>query len=93
MSDPLDIDPLDWLARRAAAEPFFLARRLAAHQRAHNLSDAELTAELGCTPAALTMIRLCRAPRDGAEGVEDVRQVAKRFGCDAGRLAAALGVR
>jgi hypothetical protein len=39
------------------------------------------------------MLRLCRAPRRGAEGAEDVRRVAGRFGCDAGRLAAALGVR
>jgi hypothetical protein len=38
------------------------------------------------------MIWLCRAPRPGLAGVEDVRRVARRFGCDAGRLAAALGV-
>jgi hypothetical protein len=86
-------DPLDWLARRAAAEPFFLARGLAAHQQAHNLTDAELAEDLGCTPAALTMMRLCRAPRPGAQGVEHVRCVARRFGCDAGRLVEALGVR
>jgi hypothetical protein len=56
------------------------------------LPRGELAAELHCTAEALTMIRLCRAPRPGAEGVEDGRRVAARFGCDAGRLAAALGV-
>jgi hypothetical protein len=86
-------EALDNLARRAAAEPFFLARRLAAHQQRCRLSDLDLAAELHCTAEALTMVRLCRAPREGAEGVEDVRCVAQRFGCDAGRLAAALGVR
>jgi hypothetical protein len=55
-------DPLDRLARRAAAEPFFLAGRLADHQAAHDLSDLDLAAELHCTPEALTMLRLCRAP-------------------------------
>jgi hypothetical protein len=41
------------------------------------------------------MLRLCRAPRqgdDGADDAEDVRCVARRFGCDPGRLAAAVGV-
>jgi hypothetical protein len=93
MSDPLDTDSLDWLARHVAAEPFFLACRLAAHQQRYRLSDLDLAAELHCTAEALTMIRLCRAPRDGAEGVEDARCVAERFGCDPARLAAALGVR
>jgi hypothetical protein len=86
-------DPLDYLARRAAAEPFFLARRLAAHQQARGLSDLDLAAELHCTAEALTMVRLCRAPREGADGAEDVRRVAERFGCDPARLAAALWVR
>jgi hypothetical protein len=85
-------DPLSWLARRAAALPFFLAHALAAYQTAHTLTDADLAAELHCTREALTMIRLCRAPPPGAKGVKDVRCVAQRFGCDAARLAAALGV-
>jgi hypothetical protein len=37
------------------------------------------------------MVRLCRAAGEGADAAEDVRRVAKRFGCDPGRLAAALG--
>jgi hypothetical protein len=48
---------------------------------------------LGCTPEALTMIRLCRVPRQGDDAAEDVRCVAERFGCDPGRLVDALGVR
>ena len=44
-------DPLDHLARRAAALPFFLAYRLAAHQAAHDLSDLDLAAPLHCTAA------------------------------------------
>jgi hypothetical protein len=39
------------------------------------------------------MVRLCRAPREGDGAAEDVRWVARRIGCDPGRLAAALAVR
>jgi hypothetical protein len=41
------------------------------------------------------MVRLCRAPWEGddwANAAEDVHCVPGRFGCDPGRLAAALGV-
>jgi hypothetical protein len=86
-------DPLTTLADRAATDPFCLAHRLAAYQDQRNLSDAELVRDFGCAPEVLTMIRLCRAPRDRAEGVEDVRCVAERFDCDPGRLAEALGSR
>jgi hypothetical protein len=89
-------DPLDWLARRAAAHPYFLAHQLAAYQTPHNLTDADLARDFGCTAKALTMVRLCRATRrgdDGAEAAEDVRGVAGRFGCDPARLSAALGLR
>jgi hypothetical protein len=88
---PAVSDPLDTLALRAAADPYVLAHRLAAYQRARNLTDADLAHYLGCTPEALTMVRLCRAPRGEADGAEDVRCVAERFGCDAARLAAAVG--
>jgi hypothetical protein len=84
-------DPLDTLALRAASEPIFLAHRPAAYQQAHNLTDAGLARDLGCTIEALTMVRLCRAPREGDDGAEDVRCVAERFSCDLGRLAEALG--
>jgi hypothetical protein len=86
-------DALDHLARRAAAHPYFLAHTLAAYQAAHNLTDAELARDLGCTPESLTMVRLCRAPREGDDEAEHARCVAERFGCDPVRLAEAVGVR
>jgi hypothetical protein len=55
--------------------------------------DRAAPRELGRTAQALTMVRLCRAPREGADGVADVRCVAERFACDPARLAAALVVR
>jgi hypothetical protein len=86
-------EPLDWLALRVASEPFFMAYRLADYQARRGLSDLELADELRCRAEDLTMVRLCRAPREGVNGTEDVRCVAERFGCDVARLAAALRVR
>jgi hypothetical protein len=87
-------DPLTALAARASAErPFFLGFHLRQAAERKGWTDADLARELGCTAEALTMLRLCRAPRDGADGVADVRGVAERFGCDPARLAAVLGVR
>jgi hypothetical protein len=82
-------DPLAALARSAAAEPFFQAHILAAYQTARDLTDADLARDLGCTPEALTMIWLCRAPREGDNAAKDIGCVAERFGCDPARLAAA----
>jgi hypothetical protein len=85
---------LDNLAARASAErPYFLGYHLRQAAERHGWTDADLARQLSCTAEALTMLRLCRAPREGADGMTDVRCVAERFSCDPGRLAAALGVR
>lgn len=75
---------LDHLARRAAADPLFLAH--AACQQRRGLADTDLCAWLGVSPDALTRIRLCRAIRAGVEGEGDVRVIAGRFGCEVGKL-------
>jgi hypothetical protein len=81
--------PLDRLATKASADPAFLGFRLAAFAAAEGLDDAGLAARLGCEPAALTAVRLCLAPRPGANFREDVLCVAGKFGLDAVALAAA----
>jgi hypothetical protein len=84
-------DPLDWLAKRAEQEPFFLASVLAAYAHSEGLDDAGLSAALGCPLRELTMVRLCRAPRtEPPEFWEDVTAVAERFGMDPMRLAVAV---
>jgi hypothetical protein len=67
-----DTGPLDKLAARAAERPFFLASALAAYQKRHGLDDAGLCRLLGCPPAALTTLRLCRSL--GANGKEICRE-------------------
>ena len=55
--------PLDRMAQRAEADPFFLASLLALYAGSEQLDDAGLAAALGCPVETLTDVRLCRAPR------------------------------
>jgi hypothetical protein len=84
-------DPLERFARRAEAEPFFLAPLLAAYAHSEGLDDPGLAAALGCPVGELIMLRLCRAPRtDSREFWEDIRRVAEHFGIEPQRLAAVV---
>jgi hypothetical protein len=81
-------DPLEPLARRVEGDPFFLASVLAEYARSEGLDDAGLAAALGCRPAALTDLRLCRAPgMEPREFKADVVRVAEHFGLEPVRLA------
>jgi hypothetical protein len=80
---------LDHLASRVAGDPSFLGSALASYQQRHGLDDAGLAAVLGCTPNALTQLRLCRRPgvaEPGRTAEEDVAVSATRFGIDAAAL-------
>jgi hypothetical protein len=78
---------LDFLARRAEEEPFFLASLLALFSRSEGLGDEGLAHHLGCPVTTLTDLRLCRSPRpDGVGFQEDVASIAGRFGLDVERL-------
>jgi len=81
MSDPTNEsgpDPLDALAARVSADPFFLGSALAAYQRRHGLDDDGLAAVLGCAPDVLTQLRLCRRPGAAEPGRTAERDVAQR---------------
>jgi hypothetical protein len=74
---------------RVAKDPYHLASVLAAYQQRHGLDDAALAALLGCNPAVLTPLRLCRRPGAGEPSwtwEEDVAEIARRFGLDAAAL-------
>jgi hypothetical protein len=84
----MSTDPLEPLAYRASAEPFFLGYALTRAQLDLGLSDLGLARRLGCAVEALAMLRLCRLPRDAGE----VAQTAGRFGCEPEALAEVAGV-
>lgn len=84
-------DPLDTLARRVENEPFFLASTLALFARSEALDDVALCRFLHCPPERLSMLRLCRTPKEDPSGFQrDVQQIAERFGIDASALAEAV---
>jgi hypothetical protein len=53
---------LSTLARRLEDDPFFLGCSLRLYAKSEGLSEEQLATALGCTPEALTLLRLCRAP-------------------------------
>lgn len=87
----MSVTPFGQLAARASGDPYFLGFRLAAFAARKRLDDAALAARLGCDPAALAHVRLCRAPRTDSTAAfrEDVACVAAEFGLDAEALAEA----
>ena len=78
------MNPLDQLAARVVADPFFLAPTLAEYARSEQFQDdAQLAAALGCRIEDLARLRLCRAPRpDGNDFRSDLTAIATRFGLD-----------
>ena len=53
------------------------------------LTDDALAAQLGCEPAVVWRLRLCRRPR-AEQWDADVERIAAAIGCDLARLAALL---
>ena len=75
-------------AKRASRRPFFLASPLLAYARAERLDDAGLAARLGCDPADLPALLLCRRPTgEGPMFRSDVEAIAERFRLDPAQLA------
>ena len=80
--------PFDRAAHRASTRAFFLGSVLAAYAQIERLDDSALADLLGCRPAILPALRLCRRPAtDPPTFRSDVEQIAERFGVDPVRLA------
>lgn len=73
-------------AERVAANPFFLGHLLALHREVSGTDDDAQAAELGCGREGLVRLALCRAPRDDAHFLADLRQAADHAGADLARL-------
>lgn len=82
-------DAFERAARRAVDRPFFLAGALHTYQEENGLSDTELADFLGCSPAHLPRLALCRHPVESSF-LKDVTHLANRFGLNGGRLAALI---
>jgi hypothetical protein len=86
-----EYDLLRRAAERAGSRPFFLAAPLLAYARAERLDDAGLAERLGCDPARLPALLLCRRPGwEGSVFRADVEAIAERFGLRAMQLAKVL---
>ena len=80
-------DPLENLAKRLEADPFFLACPLRAVANSNKLDDLQLAEKPCCPQETLVPLRLCRAPAgDAAQFQKDIVLIAARFGVDADAL-------
>ena len=66
------------LVRLAEKRGVLLASVLAAYQQRHQLSDAQLSEQLHCTPDNLTHLKLCEVPRSD-HFQEDVQRIANHI--------------
>ena len=83
-------DAVHDLARRAAADPHFLAFALAEYAHRETLDEAGLMVALGATAEALASARLCRTPRPDPDGFRaDIDRIAAKFGLNRDVLAKA----
>ena len=74
-------DLLRIAAERAAGRPFFLAAVLREFQELRGMDDEHLADELGCDPADLPRLGLCRCPDRATDRFRaDVERIAARFG-------------
>lgn len=74
-------------AASAADDPFFLGAALAIYQAGEGLSAKLLAQRLGCPPADLQRLVLCRRPDSSDAGfADDVRRIADWAGVDADSL-------
>lgn len=76
-------------AARAAGWPDFVAAPLARYQVAHQLTDADLATLLGIDTAALSRLRLCKAP-SGAMWGQGITRIAQYVGANPEALAMML---
>jgi hypothetical protein len=74
---------LDYMARRAEADPFYLGSALARYRDARALTDADLCRLLGCGAETLRSLKLCRRPQPETN---DLGVIAAHYGIDPGAL-------
>ena len=84
---------LEYMAKRAATRPYFLAGAINAYQERHQLDRVALAEWLGIPDEQLTRLELCGQPDATEPGrSKDVVAIADRFGIKAAKLETILAV-
>jgi hypothetical protein len=84
--------PLERAAERSEADPFYMASALAAYRRSEGMDALAVAEVLGCAPADLPLLALCRKPGAVGEGEfgADVAHLVRRFGLNRAALVRVL---
>lgn len=80
--------PLERMAERSEADPFYMASALAAYRRSEGINVPAMAETLDCAPAGLPLLALCRKPGVMGEGefAADVAHLVRRFGLNRAAL-------
>ena len=87
-----DKTPLEWVAERSEADPFYMASALAAYRQSEGINVLAMAETLDCAPASLLLLALCRKPGAVGEGefAADVAHLVRRFGLNRAALVRVL---
>ena len=81
-------DVLRRAAARAATRPHFLAHALLVYRTHHGWDETQLADYLGCPPASVPLLGLCRRPRpQPGHFRDDILTLSQRFALDPAPLA------
>ena len=84
-------EPLENLALRMEADPFFLACPLRLFAQSKGLDDSQLANRLGCSVETLLLLRLCRAPApESSRFLKDIGHMAATYHVEETALADAV---
>ena len=86
--NPKTSNYLQVLSRKARSNEQFLGSALAVIAAENGLEMAEITSKLKCPKENITILSLCKLPRESAQFFyADVRSISEYSGCDASELA------
>lgn len=84
----IEVSGIEILSRKASKSEVFLGSVLLTVATASQISMSEVASRIKCPPEKLSLLSLCKTPRDGAEYfASDIRKISEYSECDGGELA------
>jgi len=83
-----DVSGIEILSRKASKREGFLGSLLLTIAAESQVSMSDVASRIKCPPENLSILSLCKTPREAAEYfASDIRKISEYSGCDGGELA------
>jgi hypothetical protein len=83
-----DVSGIEILSRKASQREGFLGSVLLTIATENQISMSDVASRIKCPPENLSLLSLCKTPRDAAEYfASDIKKLSEYSGCDGGELA------